>query len=240
MYESVAFLGNSTAVATVRLDDVNLILADLLDDAEREFAECLRPPRRQRYLAGRIALRVFLAEQAGVDPAALKANYRCPTCGETINRVHGRPSYRLPARAGSARVSLSRSGPWCLMACNFHPDVLGLGVDLQDSAATDFAGFAAVALTPAELELLERVGDSDACSASARLWARKEAVLKALGVGLMVMPSSVDITRIVPVVTADRDTKHGLTVQDLNPSFLGLPADYAAALATNQSTEVRY
>lgn len=236
MYESVGFLSNGTAVATVRLDDVNLLLADVLDDAERQFAERLRPPRRQRFLAGRIVLRVFLAEQAGVEPAALRANYRCSTCGGTINRVHGRPSYRLPTQAGSARVSLSRSGPWCLVACSFDPDVLGLGVDLQDSAATDFAGFAAVALTPAELEVLQRAGNSDACFACARLWARKEAVLKALGVGLMVMPSSVDITRFVPVVTAELGRNPGLTVQDINPNFLGLPADFAAALATNRST----
>jgi len=92
----------------------------------------------------------------------------CPECGSA---GHGRPWARHPA--GTVQVSLSRSRPYLLTAVG---GLAPVGVDVESVTAVDGRWDPDVVLAPGE-----RAAGAEA---RARLWVRKEAVLKAYGVGL--------------------------------------------------------
>ena len=92
----------------------------------------------------------------------------CPECGSA---GHGRPWARHPT--GPVQVSLSRSHPHLLTAVG---TIGRVGVDVESVAAVDGRWDPALVLAPGE-----RAAGAEA---RARLWVRKEAVLKAYGVGL--------------------------------------------------------
>jgi 4'-phosphopantetheinyl transferase len=59
-----------------------------------------------------------------------------------------------------------------------------VGVDVEVVGGATFAGFDDVALDPRERAWLAQVGPHDAAAGRARVWVRKESVLKATGDGL--------------------------------------------------------
>jgi len=79
-----------------------------------------------------------------------------------------------------AYVSLARAGDLSVVAVT---DAGPVGVDVEAQGAADFAGFADVALHPGE-----RATTADDPT---RVWVRKEALIKAYGLGLAVDPSDV-------------------------------------------------
>lgn len=221
----------------VHLPDVDVGAASLLDPVELHRAEgYASPDQRRSFLAGRIALRRFAAELLGVPESLLELDYRCGNCRRTGRIDHGRPGYRAPAGERPA-LSLSRSGPWCLMAGSTIPTVESIGVDLERIAGADFVGFDDVVLTFAERGRLAAAPAPDRPVLRARLWARKEAFLKAEGTGLLQDPSSVDAAadRVGRTALFDLDGI-GLDLVDLDGVeagglLTGLPEGYVAALA---------
>jgi 4'-phosphopantetheinyl transferase len=178
---------------------------------------------RDRFLNGRIAVRRFAAELLGTRAEDLLLDYACANCGLSGAIDHGRPGYRAPASGREVRLSLSRSGLWCLLAATTDPAVAAVGADLEDTARAGFAGFDEVVLTPRERALLNGVADESRASAlRAQLWSRKEAFLKATGAGLFREPSSVE---------ASDDRFEGIELADIDPAALGLPAELVAAVA---------
>lgn len=109
-----------------------------------------------------------------VPAATLVLVHRCPRCGSD---EHGRPQL-LPTAAlrRPPHVSLSRAGSLSLVAVT---DAGPVGVDVERHGAAAFPGFEDVALHPAESWSNP---DPTTC------WVRKEAVLKASGLGLAVDP----------------------------------------------------
>lgn len=190
---------------------------ELLDDVERGRARGMEPRPREDFLAGRLALRCFAAELLGVPAADLTAAYDCPQCGP--GSPHGRPGYTLRGEPVPLLLSLSRSAGWVLLAAVADPAPgLRLGVDVQDPAGTDFPGFDALALGPAERAALQALAGAELLSGRARLWARKEAWLKLGGSGLRTAPDTVEVL--------DHPG-----IRDLPPAESGLPAHFAAAVA---------
>jgi 4'-phosphopantetheinyl transferase len=206
----------------VRLADVGPDGGDLLDPAERRRAARLKNPAdRSDFLAGRIALRIFAAGILGVGPDELASAYSCPDCG--TDQDHGRPGYRLAGTPAGLALSFSRCRGWALLAA--RPDAAGpaaIGVDLEHSAGVRFAGFDAVALTPAERQRVGALAPDRRDPWRAQAWARKEALLKARGTGLRIDPAAVEAFA--------RDAGSGV-LQDLDTVALGLPGGFAAALA---------
>lgn len=189
----------------------------LLDDVELGRARALEPRPRQDFLAGRLALRSFAAELLGVPAADLRAAYDCPQCGP--GSPHGRPGYTLHGMPAPLLLSLSRSAGWVLLAAVPDPAPgLRLGVDVQEPAGTDFAGFDELVLGPAERAGLRSLAGTVLLAERARLWARKEAWLKLCGTGLRTAPDSVEVL------------EHP-GIRDLPPAESGLPAHFAAAVA---------
>ncbi|PWH05305.1 hypothetical protein DEO23_14680 [Brachybacterium endophyticum] len=134
----------------------------------------------ERTLAGRVALRLLLAHVLGAPAAEaplLPIERTCDVCGVP----HGRP------RTVGASLSGSTSGPHILVAVATCEDRAEepppLGVDIQELPQALWNGFDAAVLHPDE-HLTELVD----LRARVNLWTRKEAVLKAAGVGLRIDP----------------------------------------------------
>ncbi|WP_139346667.1 4'-phosphopantetheinyl transferase family protein [Sinomonas mesophila] len=214
--------------------------AGVCTPGELERARAMLDPRRRHaFLAGRLALRAVVAEALGADPADLRPAYACPECGVG---EHGAPGFTLGGGRHDAgarprvnvAASMSRAGGWALLAaevggcdrevggcdrevrgCDREVGVPTVGVDL--AMATDFRhALPHAAFSAAELRLLS--GARDRADGAARLWARKEALLKALGTGLRGDPQAAD-------------TLDDARITDLDTEALGLPAGFAAAVA---------
>lgn len=197
--------------------------AALLDAAERARAHAMEPGAGDDFLSARLAQRRFAAELLGVPASGLTARYSCPRCGSGRGVSHGRPGYTYAGAAVPLLLSLSRASGWTLLAAVTDPGPgLGLGIDVEDPARTDFDGFDAVALAPAERLSLQRLPATGLLRGRARLWARKEAWLKMTGEGLRTAPDTVDVL-------------HRAGVRDLPPAETGLPAEFVAAVALSDN-----
>jgi 4'-phosphopantetheinyl transferase len=133
---------------------------------------------RNRYLAGRHALRRLLADVAGM-PAEQVAFGR---------GRHGKPF--LVGRTGW-HFSFSRRGGDALVGISSRHEI---GVDLESiGTAQDAQALAEYVCSANEREQWARCPAADRASAFATCWTRKEASLKAVGVGLSVDPAVVDV-----------------------------------------------
>jgi 4'-phosphopantetheinyl transferase len=150
----------------------------LLSAAERGRARTLPEAGAQWYAAAHVALREILAGYLSVDPAELQlGRSRCPGCA---SRAHGAPAVVWPPTA--VTFSLSRSGAsWLLAVTEGKP----IGADLETGSGADPLRTSAVACTPREQQLLRGLADpAERRKVFLRCWTRKEAVVKAVGIGL--------------------------------------------------------
>lgn len=166
-------------------------------------------PADDRHPARRLLARV-VAEFIGSDPRGIRVVSRCSFCGST---EHGRPHVELPPGQPPVWVSLARAGSAVAVACGTAP----IGVDLERTDDTRLDDLDAVVVAPGEQE-------PATTTERARLWVRKEAVLKALGVGLTWDPRRV---RVAPCGDVWLD---GRLRADAHLSDLDGPVGYALAL----------
>lgn len=138
-----------------------------LDDRERERAARFRFEKdRRRFLSAHSALRRILSPYAGSAPAALRFQVA----------AHGKPS--IP---GPVRFSMSHSGELALYAVALRE----VGVDVERHRTDIEAAQLAARFFP-EAEARE-LAAADAGGREAvffRLWTRREAYLKARGIGI--------------------------------------------------------
>lgn len=159
-----------------------------------------------------VLARQRLGAVLGIAPASVTFDRTCPDCGSG----HGAP--RLVGEPG-VHVSLSRTRALVGVAVSRSGPV---GFDLERDADTDFPGFDSVAGHPDEARV--RVGLSEVAR-RCRSWVRKEAVLKALGVGLRVDPSNVLVSP-GPVAVVHLLGSPSVVVTDVRVS-----SGYSAAVA---------
>lgn len=159
-------------------DDRCVALASTLSPPERERAERYHfHPDRRRYVVARARLREALAGRLGVTPAAVPI----------MERQGGKPV--LDGEPG-LRFSVSRSGD--LAAFAFSP--VDVGVDLVSLSAGRFiAALAGDICSPAELAALAVLDPAPRIHALLTIWARKEALLKATGEGLIRTPNWIEV-----------------------------------------------
>ncbi|WP_434098977.1 4'-phosphopantetheinyl transferase family protein [Streptomyces xantholiticus] len=151
----------------------------LLDPAER--ARCrgfARPSDRDRYRVAHVALRRLLGTYLQRDPAAVRfVQEPCPGCGAP----HGRPA----VHGAPLHFSLSHAGDAVLLAFADAP----VGVDIEEEPSAEVAAEVAAMLHPAERAEVAGLPLPARPSAVNRCWARKEAYLKGVGIGLGEDPS---------------------------------------------------
>ncbi|GAA2258826.1 4'-phosphopantetheinyl transferase superfamily protein [Streptomyces amakusaensis] len=146
----------------------------LLDGAESARLDAfLRPVDRDAYAVAHVALRRLLGERLGLPPEAVALTRKpCTQCGGP----HGRPAIS----GDPVHFSLSHTQGLVLIA--LAPVPVGADVENLPSATTvdEIAG----ELHPGERAELAELPAGERPLAFARCWTRKEAVLKASGVGL--------------------------------------------------------
>lgn len=142
-----------------------------------------RTPRLVVSYGGGSAHELLRAEAArfhAVPPQQIVVVHDCPRCGSD---EHGRPRLLPTASLRSpAYVSLARAGDLSVVAIT---DAGPVGVDVEAEGAAEAAEVHEVALHPDE-RMAPRADLT-------RTWVRKEALLKAYGLGLAVDPADVRI-----------------------------------------------
>ena len=145
-------------------------------DAEerRRLAAVVEPTTARAYAALHLLARDVVGRLVGATPSGIELDRTCTRCGgqHGAPRVVGHPHLH---------VSLSRTPDLVAVAVSLDASV---GIDVERVAGTGFSGFDAVATHPSE-----RSADLDD-HARAVSWVRKEAALKALGVGFVVDPGT--------------------------------------------------
>ncbi|MFI7503445.1 4'-phosphopantetheinyl transferase family protein [Streptomyces sp. NPDC049687] len=169
-------------VAWARLGDAHDGLLALLDPVERaRYDATAGPADRGRFLVGCALSRLLLGESLGVPPADVPLRRVCPRCGGP----HGKVRLDLPDRSSVSLaydLSVTHSGALVGVAVCRGARV-GLDVEEAD-AALDVDSAARTALSARESAALYALPPEERKPAFLRTWTRKEAVLKALGVGL--------------------------------------------------------
>jgi 4'-phosphopantetheinyl transferase len=155
--------------------DVELAASYLDRDEARRAAMLQRPGDRANYVVAHAALRQLLGHYLDLAPAdVVYTREGCPRCGGP----NGRPVVdRSPP---GLHFSLSRRGHVILIGIATAP----VGVDVEVVGRPDVAGQVAELLHPAERAELSAATPSERSMVFTRLWTRKEAYLKGVGVGV--------------------------------------------------------
>jgi 4'-phosphopantetheinyl transferase len=149
--------------------------------------ECERVARihcqrtRSEFAVGRGVLRRLLASYLQVDPAVLRF-----AVGPA-----GKPELRQPSGTG-LQFNLSHSHGVALYALTFHDPV---GVDVEQvRPMSNYLGLAERYFSPREVGVLRSLAEHQRVGAFFHAWTRKEAYLKARGVGLSYGLERVEVT----------------------------------------------
>ncbi len=208
--------------------DVEVWCIALADDAEPVSThglssdEILRMRRfrqagdARRFAETRRTLRALLARRLDVDADALVFT----------RGLHGKPALAA-AQVGACEFSVSHSGRAALVALSNQRAV---GVDIEwGRPRLDVQAIAPVCLTADERE---RVAHTPDAVGFYRHWVGKEAVLKALGLGIGLHMQQLTVT---PAACGDYGLRHCLPGADADGAIsacaLPAPAGYLAALA---------
>lgn len=153
--------------------------ADVLDAEEKRRAGRMATPLlRRRFEAAHVATRHILGAALDVDPASLSF-----TLGE-----FGKPALVGPTDRG-LHFNLSHCGGRALLAVTDT----AVGVDIEAWVERDIEGLAREVLAVTELERFLEMSPDERPRELARIWSAKEALFKACGLGLQIVPASVCI-----------------------------------------------
>ena len=184
-----------------------------LNDDERERAARFHFERdRNRFVVGRGTLREVLGELLEISPTDVQFAYG----------PQGKPAL---AHDTDLRFNLSHSQDWALLAVTEGREV---GVDLeflrQDLNPLEVAPSV---FSPEECAALENLPEPERLAAFYGYWTRKEAFIKALGLGFT------RDTREFTVTLEPEQTLEGHTILSLNA-----PHDFLAAIAESQNNNL--
>jgi len=197
-------------------------LRAVLDAGERRRADRFHFERdRTQYVVAHGLLRIVLGAYAQAPPAALRF----------VAGPFGKPALAVP-RAGAARLAfnLSHSGDRVLIAVSCGADV---GVDVERWRDIEHEELAASFFSPAECAELRALPPAERSRGFYACWSRKEAYLKALGIGIGRGLDFFDVTvtpDAAPRVVSDRLSVENAGRWALHALDAGV--GYSAALCT--------
>lgn len=176
-------------------EGVSILHVDLTPDADREalaFALLdaeetqrarrfvVEPPRR-RFALCRAALRIILCERLDCRNERLSFSYL----------EHGKPIAQVNGQRIPIGFNLSHSGGYGLIAIAAHEQ---LGIDVEErKPGRNFEGIGKRVYGPAERRLLAKANGPRKAALFYRLWTLKEALIKALGTGFTLNPSTFEV-----------------------------------------------
>jgi len=195
-----------------RVDATRLDLS-VLDVEERgRAARMSRPQDRLSFVAAHILLRQLLSQRLGVAPREIAyLRESCPACGGP----HGRPV--LAASSHPLHFSVSRRDDVVLIGLA----ATRIGVDVEALAGPETIAEVGALLHARERAEVVCAAPSEQPARFTRIWARKEAYLKGVGVGIAAGLSSA-------YLGAGQTTSRPLGWMVLD---IPAPAGYAAAAA---------
>jgi 4'-phosphopantetheinyl transferase len=138
--------------------------AVLSEEERRRYAAYADGPARRTFLAARAAIRMLLAERLGTTPDAVPL---------------GTGRWGKPYVAGAPEFSLSHAGDWAVVALSAYRPV-GIDVDLPHPGQDPLRS-AARFFRADEHELVRAAPPEVRAATYLRMWARKEACVKAAG-----------------------------------------------------------
>jgi len=165
-------------------DDVGLSrLEMLLDEEERLRASRFRfPVHHRRFVLRRAALRLVLSRYLSEPP--VKIRYRFG--------AFGKPSLQEDANGVRLRFNASHSQDLALIAVAARREV---GVDVEQVRSDlDTGDIASRFFSPSEIRALEKLPETDRAFGFFQCWTRKEAFIKAVGMGLSLPLSCFDVS----------------------------------------------
>lgn len=150
----------------------------LLDPLERgRYDAYRREDDRLRFLTGRVLAKSVVAGLLAQRPTTISFDATCPDCG----KPHGRPT--LPG--GRPQLSITHSGDRVGLAlCDSAGDGAGVGIDVESASRSSIDDLIRYALNDDERQMLEELPDRARHEAFFVYWSRKEALMKASGLGL--------------------------------------------------------
>jgi 4'-phosphopantetheinyl transferase len=151
-----------------------------------EIAELARDqdlPRRNLRIRVRAALREWLGEVSGIIAAKI-ALKRLPSGRLELDETPARWTFSVSTRGDLGLIALGRAEDG------------EVGVDVESNADSAVAALSAPAFTAAERAKLDTLPSSARTAAALRLWVRKEAVAKALGLGVAAFDAGLDLSAL--------------------------------------------
>lgn len=106
----------------------------------------------------------------------------CPACGSI---THGPPAIKIEKQ--QKHFSLSKSDPYFAFCVADYP----IGIDIEKKGTSLDGAINDLAFSTNELQKIEMARDENI---ALKMWVRKEAALKAKGIGLVDSPALVDVT----------------------------------------------
>lgn len=200
------------------------VLAASLSPEEWHRAQWFRDPAlASRYVTGRGLLRELLAKYLGAAARSI----------EIVANAYGKPELSARAEA-TLRFNLAHAGDVALYA---FANGQSIGVDVESvEPTTPSALEARRILSNSEWKHWQHLSDQERIPVFYQTWVRKEAVLKALGVGLAIEPDtfSVGLTLHPAVARLQGTSVH---IRDLR---MQAPIKAAIASTSGEMPDVRY
>lgn len=180
---------------------------------------------RRRFIVARGILRALLGHYLQVPATTLCFAYN----------AYGKPSLQSPAVQPALYFNLAHSHEMALYAFSYGREA---GVDIEymrDLALDDYLLMARNHFSPGEYTRLLALPESARKQAFFNCWTRKEAYIKARGMGLSIPLDTFDVS-FVPgepaALLASREAPY--TVNSWSLSIPSAPPDYAAALVVTE------
>lgn len=197
--------------------DESLQIADLSQD-ERERADRFRAPiHRKRFIATRYALRKILSDYLSISTNIIRFNYN----------QYGKPSLDLADdQTVPIQFNITHSDDMALCALTLNH---AIGIDIEKMIERSYLDIAKRFYSPQENQALAALPTHKQMAGFYRLWARKEALAKAIGKGLQFSLTDFSVSADAVTETIHAENKIW-TVMSLD-----IPSDYQAALASDQT-----
>ncbi len=155
-----------------------------------------------------------------------------------VYNPHGKP-FLAPELAADLQFNLSDSGELAALAICLQQPV---GIDIEQLRTPPVAdGLKSYSLTPRELEHFERAAEPERSLRFLRAWTRREAIVKAEGVGLQLLTGQLELEELADHQEPAWEEGGVHCKRGFHLYRLALPDGYVGSLATRQKLlDIRY